>query len=332
VQIIAEAANSHEGREADLVTLVRLAAAAGADAVKAQLVFAHELCTRDYRHFETFRRYELDEGAWGRVARGASEAGCPLYLDVFGPDSMRIAQAVGASGVKLHASDTANRALIETVAVSDVERVVVAVGGSTRGEIAEALEILAGKRVVLMHGFQGYPTELADNQIARILALRQSFPGVEVGFADHVPFDDPARGWLPAVAIGAGASVLEKHITLATVQRGLDHDAALNPDEFAAFVAAMRLAASAMGAATADEADYGMSAAELRYRAAARKSLVAARDLRAGEALRIGDLALKRSDHPDAEALDPRLVSGRTLLADVACDQPIFAAILADRP
>src|SRR6185503_10493700 len=122
-----------------------------------------------------------------------------------------------------------------------------------------------GKDVVLMHGFQGYPTATEENQIARLAALRAAFPQVRLGFGDHVPETDTTRLWLAAVAVGAGAQVIEKHITISSVAKEEDHESALNPDEFAAFVANVRLAHEALGS-TAAAADFGMSAREQQYR------------------------------------------------------------------
>lgn len=328
VEIVAEAANGHEGSEAHLMSLVELAGAAGADAVKFQLVFADELCTSDHALYALFRRQELSSAAWHAATTKARAADCRFYVDVFGTRSASLADEICADAVKVHASDVANRSLIETIAMSNVPRVLLSAGGAIKREIEAAINLLAEKDVVLIHGFQAYPTTTEDNQLARIWALRALFPNVPLGFADHVPFDEAIGMWLAAVAVGAGATLIEKHLTIASVLQAVDHQAALNPDDFARFASNMRAAFGAVGTADASLEDFGMSAAERSYRANVRKSLVASRNLRAGEILMMEDLDLKRSGRPQAAALDPEEVIGRRLTADIRANEPIHHGLL----
>jgi sialic acid synthase SpsE len=328
VEIIAEAANGHEGQRERLLLLTKLAIAAGADAVKFQLVFGYEIFTRDHPLYERFTAQELPDEAWREVTSLAHDAGRAMHLDVFGARSAELADEIGADAVKLHATDIANQALLRTVAELSVPRVLLGIGGAFREEIVSALELLAGKNVVLLHGFQVYPTVNSDNQILRLSRLRSEFPNTTVGFADHVPPDDPATMWISAVAIGAGARVIEKHLTSARVLRSVDYEAALAPDDFAAFVENMRTAEEAASVPDVTQPDYGMSVAERTYRDRVRKAIVAARALSAGEILTWEDLALKRSPHPEAVACNPEQVVGRRLRASLPEGSPIHGAVL----
>jgi N,N'-diacetyllegionaminate synthase len=331
IEIVAEAANGHEGDPQRMRLLIALAAAAGADAVKFQMVFSAEIFTRDHPLYERFRSEEVADQEWAAAVATAHDAGCQLFVDVFGPRSAALAEQIGADAIKIHATDVTNHALLETVAGLSGGRVVLGIGGAFRDEIADALGLLAGKQVILLHGFQAYPTRIEDNQIARMLDLRACFPGFPVGFADHVPLGDPRGMWLPATAVGAGATMIEKHLTLAAALRGADHEAALGPDEFADFVRNMRDAEAAMGPVPSGTVapDFGMTEAERDYRARVRKSLVAARDLGRGHILTVADVTLRRSPRDEAVALDPSEAVGRALLADLEADQPIAPDLLA---
>ncbi len=172
IEVIAEAANGQEGEEARQQALIRLAAAAGADAIKFQLVYSDEVFTPDHENYVRFRDYEMPDEAWERAARLAAELKCRFYTDVFGPRGVALAGAIGADGIKLHPADTANVALMEAVAACPVWRVILGVGGSTRSEIARAVGILDGKELVLMHGYQAYPTPTEDSHLARLGELR----------------------------------------------------------------------------------------------------------------------------------------------------------------
>lgn len=329
--IIAEIAQGFEGKPAQAAALLMAGAAAGADAVKFQLVYAEELAAPDYAHFKLFESLEMPDPAWADLALLARERGTQLHLDIFGPRSLALAERVEAAAVKIHSTDMANIGFIQAVARSPVGEVLLSCGGCHRSEIAQAVETLRAKRLVLLHGFQGYPTPVAANQVSRLaeLAKLHAGPQVRIGFADHAPEDDPLRFLLPAVAIGAGATVLEKHLTLAKVMKLEDHEAALNPDEFAQFVAQARACFDTIGGGTAGAADFGMSREEAGYRQKVRKHVVALRELAAGSELGPSDLGLKRTSSTDAFD-DLVLVYGKRLKAPVRRDQAISRSMLED--
>ncbi|MGH8694775.1 MAG: N-acetylneuraminate synthase family protein, partial [Burkholderiales bacterium] len=321
LEIIAEAAQGFLGDPSrKTLALAAFAAAAGADAVKFQLVYADELCTAEHRHYQLFKNLEMPDLDWQAVAERCREKKIFLYLDIFGERSLELACRIGAHGLKLHSTDVLNLPLIRQVAKASIQRVVLSAGGTFREEIQEAISLLAGKHLVLMHGFQGYPTPLEDNQLSRIQWLKAAYPAHKIGFADHVPESNPERLWLSVAAVAVGATVLEKHITSASVMREEDYESALNPDEFARYVVNMRQAYAAMGS-VAEKADFGMSQSEQQYRNAMKKHVVAARDLPAGTKLTAGDLAMKRTSSTKAVLRDLRAAEGKRLKHAVPRDQ-----------
>jgi N,N'-diacetyllegionaminate synthase len=139
-------------------------------------------------------------------------------------------------------------------------KVLLGAGGAYADELQQALEILQSKMVIVLLGYQGYPTPDDKNQIARVKYLQESigntFSNVILGFADHAAPDNPLRYALSSTAIGAGAKVLEKHLTLGQIMEMEDHESALNPDQFREFVNVMRTCNTAMGSVKEVE-DYG---------------------------------------------------------------------------
>lgn len=325
LEIIAEAAQGFLGDPPQKTkALVDFAAAAGADAVKFQLVYADELCTKDHMHYRLFANLEMADSDWQAVAERCRARKINLYLDIFGPRSLELACRLGVYGLKLHSTDVLNQPLIRQVAGTPISRVLLSTGGAFKNELAEAVALLQRKDMVLMHGFQGYPTNLEGNQLSRIGWLRANYPLHAIGFADHVPESNQERLWLSAAAVGAGATVLEKHITSALVMREEDHESALNPDDFACYVANMRQAYAAMGRVT-DAPDFGMSAAEHAYRGKMKKQVVAARDLPAGTLITSADVMLKRTSATDAVLRDLREAEGKKLRNAIGQDKAIRA-------
>jgi len=333
IEIIAELAQGYEGKPPQAAALIAAAAAAGADAAKLQLVYASELGVPGYKYYELFKTLEMPDTAWTDLAELARQKNIALHLDIFGRRSLALAERIGAAAIKVHGTDMANEGLLNDVAKCSIPRVLLACGGAFRGEIARAIKLLAGKRLVLLFGFQGYPTPNAANQISRLVEFASQVAAsdgkIAVGFADHAPVDQPLRFAVPATAIGAGATVLEKHLTLAQVMRLEDHEAALNPDDFAEFVALMRSCKEALGSGGSMGEDFAMDATEAAYRRMVRKHVVSARALLAGTVLMPEDLGLKRT--PAAEALDDiAAVYGKRLTVSIEADQPITMDILSE--
>jgi len=328
IEIIAEAAQGFLGAPREKTALLaRLAAAAKADAVKFQLVYADELCTPDYKHYKLFSDLEMPDTDWLALARQCAALGTGLYVDVFGERSLALAAKMEVTGIKIHSTDMLNAPLLEAAARSAVKRVILSAGGCVRREIEDALALMKGKDVVLMHGFQGYPTAAGENQIARLAELRRAFPQARLGFGDHVPETDATRLWLAAVAVGAGAQVIEKHITISSVAKEEDHESALNPDEFAAFVANVRVAHQALGQVAAAP-DFGMSEREQQYRKQMKKHLVARRDLAAGAVLSAQDIGMKRTSASDGVLYEPAEALGRKLAVALRAGDPILCSAL----
>ncbi len=325
VEIIAELAQGFEGKPEQAHLMVKAAASAGADAAKFQLVYADELATPGYQYYDLFKTLEMDDQVWASLAAAATEQDIALHVDIFGAKSLALAEKTGIGTVKLHGTDVANTGFLEGVAASTVPRVLLGAGGGHRGEIEAALDILQKKKVVVLLGFQAYPTPNETNQIARVAHLVSAFKGrtgdVEIGFADHAPPSEALRYALAATAIGAGAQVIEKHLTLGQVMKLEDHESALNPDEFAEFCETVRGCAEAFGTFTSAE-DFGMSESENAYRNAIRRHVIASRDLESGRILEPADLVLKRSAS-QTPLTDIQSVYGRTLNVSKIANQPI---------
>ena len=297
LKVIAEVAQGFEGNFEQSKLLIKAAAKAGADAVKFQLVYADELATKDYQYYSLFQRLEMEVEKWRALNEYAHHLGIKFIVDVFGEQSLKIAQQIGLCTIKIHGTDITNIGLLQAVGASSIETVILGIGGSFWSEIATALSILEKKQLVLLCGFQAYPTKTKDNHIARMnvitakaSTMHQNF---SMGFADH-PGEDQYANTISLVALGAGASYIEKHLTFGKVMELEDYESALNPDEFAIFVDQLRVGEKALGLGI-DTDDFNMSNAEKQYRANVRRDVVAVNDLMEGQSIGTEDVTLKRT-------------------------------------
>ena len=298
IEIIAELAQGFEGNSMKARLLIQAAAAAGADAAKFQMVYADELATSDYKYYDLFKSLEMRDEEWKDLAIYASGLGISLYTDIFGIRSLSLSEEINIPCVKIHGTDIANEFLLKSVAASSIPKVIIGAGGAFLGEIEVALNLLKNKQVVVLLGYQAYPTSTEHNQISRINLLKShinpKYSGVEIGFADHAEPTSLLRIAIANVAIGNGATVIEKHLTLGREMKMEDHESALNPDEFHEFVSIVRASATALGDSNLSD-DFLMSEKEMGYRKMIRRHVVTTRTVEEGQILKAEDVVLKRT-------------------------------------
>ena len=160
-----------------------------------------------------------------------------------------------------------------------------------------------------MHCAVNYPPRFEDLNLRAITTLRSAFQ-IPIGWSDHT-----MGHTADVVAVALGACAIEKHFTLSRGQAGPDHPFALEPHELKAMVHAIREAEAALGSSVKRVTD-----AEAELFRLGRRSIVAARDLRAGDVITREDIAVKRPGFGvPVDALDQ--VVGRHVAHDVVHDQ-----------
>ncbi|MFA6051862.1 MAG: N-acetylneuraminate synthase family protein [Methylobacter sp.] len=324
-EIIAEIAQGYEGNPKLAELLVRGAIATNADAVKIQLVLADELCVPTYPYYDFFKSLEMGESVWNDLVQRVHDAGKKIYFDVYGSGSLALARNLGADGIKISTTDFYNLPLIKQ-AFNDFDTVFVSTGGVPVEDIDQLLELRPRpKYLTLMHGFQAEPTETADNNLARIETMRARYSDVGVGFMDHSVGSQDDSISLPLIALGLGATCIEKHITLDYSLQIEDYISALSIDRFGEFVRLFRSLEPALGSP-----DLTLTDKEIAYKQRAGKVVVASNDLPKGTVLGENHLAMKRVSTTPLVGHYHRvdLLIGKTLGASVAVDGPINTGMI----
>ncbi len=325
LNIIAEISQGFEGNYEQSKLLIKAAAKAGADAVKFQLVYADELATADYQYYGLFKGLEMEDEKWKSLKKYAYSLGIELIVDVFGEKSLALAVNIGIDTVKVHGTDVTNLGLLEAISSSSIKKVILGIGGAYWSEIEKALEVLKSNQLVLLCGFQGYSTKTEENHINRMNIIREKAKDIhanfQMGFADH-PEEEIFASTVCLVAIGAGAEIIEKHLTLGKVMEMEDFESALNPDEFQAFTKQLKAGQQAMGNFI-DEEDFGMSESEKTYRKNVRRDVVAKKEITQGETLNTQNISLKRTAKTNT-IKHLELVLGKKAKKLIRKDQPVL--------
>lgn len=214
---------------------------------------------------------------------------------------------------KVASADITNVPLLRRVARAG-KPVLLSTGASTLAEIEFAVNLVhagGASDIVLLHCVLNYPTAVDDAQLGMIRVLRRVFPGCVVGYSDHVVPDDTISAL--EVATLLGACVLEKHFTHDKTLPGNDHYHAMNRDDLRRFVERVALFRRL---ASGERKDLDKESAARLH---ARRSIVAARDIKAGEFLSEDNLIAKRPAH-GISPIHWDAIIGRRARADIADD------------
>lgn len=301
VLIIAEAGVNHNGNIQLAKKLVDVAAESGADLVKFQTFKAEKLATRtapkaEYQtrtteeaqsQFAMLRQLELSAEMHEILMAHCRSRKIGFFSTGFDIESLNYLATLGTERFKIPSGEITNLPYLRHIG-SFGKQVLLSTGMATLGEIEAALEILetAGTpraQITVLHCNTEYPTPMQDVNLRAMCSIRDAF-GLPVGYSDHTSGIE-----VPIAAVALGATVIEKHFTLDRNLPGPDNKASLEPDELAAMVRAIRNIERAMG-----DGVKRLTASEAKNKPIARKSLVAAKLIRAGERFTAENVTAKR--------------------------------------
>ncbi len=327
--VIAEAGVNHNGDLILAKKLIDVAADAGADIVKFQTFNADRLVTRhakkaDYQiqatdsnesQHEMLRRLELTAEMHKELIAYCAARNIGFFSTGFDTESINLLVGLGQDNFKIPSGEITNLPYLRHIG-HYAKPVILSTGMATLDEIKSALEVLerAGTKrdqITVLHCNTEYPTPMSDVNLQAMLSIRDAL-GVAVGYSDHTMGIEVA-----IAAVALGATVIEKHITLDRNLPGPDHKASLEPDELKAMITAIRNIELAMG-----DGIKRPSPSEIKNKPIARKSIVAACAIHAGEVFTESNLAVKRPG-TGLSPMDWDDVLGRNALRDFAPDELI---------
>lgn len=301
VIIIAEAGVNHNGSYELAIKMVDEAKRAGADYVKFQtakpeLVISTFAPKAEYQkettgaaesQLEMCKAIHLPLTDYKPLKEYCDKVGIGFMSTPFDLVSIDVLEPLDMDYYKIPSGEITNLPYLRKIA-SKHRPVILSTGMCEVKEVEAALQVLEQggvKRsdIIVLHCNTEYPTPMADVNLRAMDDLRRSL-GVEVGYSDHTKGIE-----VPIAAVALGATVIEKHFTLDKTMEGPDHKASLEPDELKAMVDAIRNIEQALG-----DGHKHVSPSERKNMDIARKSIVAARDIRKGEVLTEENITTKR--------------------------------------
>ena len=258
-----EAGATHDGLRSALA-LVDLAAEAGADAIKFQILdpdrlvadksmpFSYDVLvdrgsgateTVSEPLYDILCRRVLTHDEWRQVKARADALGLAFFATALFDNEIALLQELGCHSIKIASGDVNHFPLIRRAARSNM-CLQLDTGNATLGEIEAAVDVAraeGNENIVIHQCPSGYPARLESINLAIIPTLRRLFP-YPIAYSDHTP------GWeMDVAAVALGAKMVEKTITLDRTTRSCEHVFSLEPDEMERFVRVIREVEIAVG-------------------------------------------------------------------------------------
>lgn len=299
VTIIAEAGVNHNGDIGLAHQMIDAAKKAGADIIKFQtakpeLVISKFAEKADYQkvttgtnesQLEMCRKIHLKFEDYVELKKHCEEVGISFLSTPFDLPSIEFLSELGCELWKIPSGEITNMPYLIKIAKTG-KPVLLSTGMCTLQEIRTTVDLLKANgcgEITLLQCTTEYPAPYDEVNLNTLSTLKNEF-NCSVGFSDHT------KGIVvPLAAVAMGAEVIEKHFTLDKNMTGPDHKASIEPDELKALVDGIRIIELAKGSA-----EKNPTPSEIKNRDIARKSIVAARDIKCGEQFTEENITSKR--------------------------------------
>ena len=315
VLIIAEAGVNHNGSIEIAKQMVDKAVDAGVDIIKFQTFKSEKLVSKAARQaeyqqrnigkqgegqLEMLKKLELSQQDHEELIAYCNKKGIRFFSTAFDMESIDYLHSLNMGLWKIPSGEITNYPYLRKIA-SYGEPIILSTGMCELSDIKAAVNVInefwpkansqrptANNQqptadITILHCNTEYPTPYQDVNLKAMFEIAETFK-VKFGYSDHTQGIE-----VPIAAVALGASVIEKHFTLDKTMEGPDHKASLEPEELKAMVQAIRHIEQALGTGHKT-----ISESERKNIEIARKSIVAACPIKAGELLTEENLTVKR--------------------------------------
>jgi len=229
--IYAETAFHHEGDKSYLLKLVDEAKKSGVDGVKFQVLIAlDEFMSSQHSAYPQASAWVLTLDEWKEVFQYTANLELDIILMPLDCLAFELCALFEVKYLEIHSVSFKDNKLLSRLDESTIP-LILGVGGRTLSEVEEVVKKYQDREIILMTGFQSFPSEIKDIKLLRIKKLLELYPQCEIGYADHSSFDDEMSVLSNDYAFMLGARVFEKHIALEEGKERIDFQSAVGVEK-----------------------------------------------------------------------------------------------------
>ncbi|WP_462356604.1 N-acetylneuraminate synthase family protein [Phocaeicola coprocola] len=255
----------------------------------------------DEEHFEVYK-YAKSLGL--DFIETLCAIGCLSLLKLFTPDYLKVASR-----------DLTNLPLLERLAETKIP-IILSTGMAGKKELDDALEVINHyhSNISILHCVSQYPTHPDNLNLRTITYLKKHYPQYKIGFSDHTIGISA-----PIVAIGMGAEIIEKHVTIDRHMKGTDQAGSLGPDGVNRMIRDIRIAERWMG-----KEDIYIDPNVASAKEKLERSIASKHELKIGDVITENDLHLL-SPGDGYKWSEINNVVGKTVIQDIPANEIIYS-------
>jgi len=324
-KLIAETAWHHEGDYVFMKNLVtRICETSSADIVKLHITLdLDEYMSKDHDAYETLKSWMLSAKHWEELIGIVRNNGKELMLLLNDTKAIDFASKFNPEMIEIHSVclnvPRLQRAVIENI--DKKAKVVIGIGGCSLDEVKKAVQFFHEREIVLMFGFQNYPTKYENVNLGKIRKIQALYPGKKFGYADHTSWDEDNNELITLLVSANGMDFIEKHVTTDYGKERCDYSAAISIEQLNMLYKKIKLLENLYGdgsmllnKAEEDYSKYGPM----------KMAAIAKHDLIKGSKLTMDDVHFCRtSQSTGISQIDLLQVIGNKLVEDVKINQVI---------
>ena len=228
-------------------------------------------------------RLELTDEEHQEVYRYAKSLGLDFVETLCSPGCLSLLRLFTPDRLKVASRDLTNLPLLEALAETRIP-LILSTGMAGREELDTALEVITRHHedIAILHCVSQYPTAPDNLNLRTLTYLQKHYGRYTIGFSDHT-----IGIAAPVVAVGMGARIIEKHVTIDRRMKGTDQQGSLGPDGVNRMIRDIRIAERWMGCEEL-YIDPAVAAARVKLE----RSIATRRDMQAGEVVTEADIHL----------------------------------------
>lgn len=241
IEVIAEIGVNHNGDVMTAIKLCNKAKWAGADVAKFQVWKSENVYSGE--EYERMKKLELSYGDLAGIKAHCDSIGIEFMATPDEYSDALFLKEIGVKRIKIGSQNVLNLSMLSKVAALGLP-IILSTGAATEREVHAAVRAIierpATPKLTLLHCVAAYPAPVDQMNLRALKWLKHYY--FPVGLSDHTLGERVAL-----VALGLGATVFEKHLTLDRHAEGPDHAASMEPNEFAEYCMALRIGNDALG-------------------------------------------------------------------------------------
>jgi len=326
IKLIAETAWHHDGDYVFMEKLINdILNKSMADIIKMHITLDFDEYSHPLRTAEsTFKDKLFSINQWGDLINNIKNHNKELMLLYNDKTAIEFGSKYKPKYVEIHSVCLNDVHLLDSLKnnISDDTFVILGVGGSTLYEVENAIERINHEKIILMFGFQNYPTNYKDINFYKIQKIMDLYPQFSFGYADHTSWDEPHNELVTLMGASLGMDYIEKHVTNIYGHERVDWNSAVSIEMLNEIGEKLIILNKCRG-----DGSIKLNAAEEKYSVPGpmKKTAVLIKDVKKGDRLDLDNICFQRTlEKTDLSQIDILNKVGEKIFQDLKAGDILF--------